>query len=78
MRGKIGLLMIKAVVFDFDSTLADYFWTDKQAISKRHELANIVIPLNEFFEKSGDIVSELYQEDNDYGSSIHEARLKAT
>jgi len=70
--------MIKAVIFDFDSTLVDYHYGDKKAIDKVGELLPDKINKSLLYEKSGDIIWQFYKDGFDHGSNVHEFRLKRT
>ena len=70
--------MIKAVIFDFDSTLVDYHYGDEKAINKVIEMLPEKIDKRVFYERSGEYIRQFYNNGIDYGSEIHKMRLKKT
>lgn len=71
-------MKIKALIFDFDNTLVDYYYGDKLAITQLLKLIPKEIDEDKFYERSGDLLGAAYQSNKDLGSAIHKYRLEAT
>jgi HAD superfamily hydrolase (TIGR01549 family) len=69
--------MIRAVIFDFDSTLVDYYKSDRNGIYALTSILPIKVDPNDFWEKSGDILVDIYK-DGIVGSDVHYERIKRT
>jgi HAD superfamily hydrolase (TIGR01549 family) len=70
--------MIKAIIFDFDSTLVDYNYSDQKAIQNVLSLLPPTINHHEFFNISGDYISEAYDIGLQKGKEIQKYRLEKT
>ena len=70
--------MIEAIIFDFDSTLTDYHYSDTKAIFDVVSLLPKSIDRNLFLQRSGEIISQIYDEMMFIGSEVHELRLNRT
>lgn len=70
--------MINAIIFDFDSTLVDYHFSDSQAIDRVISLLPGKVNRDDFLEHSGEIIRQFYCIGEHLGSGIHEARLRKT
>lgn len=70
--------MIESIIFDFDSTLVDYHFSDTKAIHKVASLISEDIDKLQFLEKSGEIIVDLYNSGAVLGSKVHRERLVRT
>ncbi len=77
MREQERFFVIKAVIFDFDMTLVDYMKSDYHAMCAVASIGPKKIDATEFWNKSGDILEHIYNE-NITGSAIHSERLIRT
>jgi HAD superfamily hydrolase (TIGR01509 family) len=66
----------RAVIFDFDSTLADFHAGDDAAIRRVMELAGCGAGFDEFQDYSVSVLYRVYNDGEDYGGNIHRFRLR--
>ena len=70
--------MIKAILFDFDSTLVDYPHGDTLALRKVLERSGLSVSLDEFRDYSGDVLRAIYDNKTILRQNIHAYRLQET
>ncbi len=70
--------MIKGVIFDFDMTLVDYNYSDRAALSRVLEVSGLQVGIDEFWEKSGEVIENAFTSNRLAGVNIHEFRLAET
>ncbi len=70
--------MIESIIFDFDSTLVDYHYSDTKAIHKVASLISEDIDKSQFLEKSGEIIVDICNSGAVLGSEVHKERLVRT
>ena len=70
--------MLDSIIFDFDSTLVDYHYSDTQALNRVVDMLPIKIDNDQFRNKSGEIICQLYDQGLRLGSKVHKERLKIT
>ena len=69
--------MKRAIVFDFDMTLVDFYIVDRKAVLSIIENSINCIPKDEFYERSGEIIWEFYNKGIRFGDGIHKKRVEA-
>ena len=67
---------IRAVIFDFDSTLVDFHAGDDAAIRRVMELSGCRAGFDEFQDYSVSVLYRVYNDGVDYGGNIHRFRLR--
>jgi putative hydrolase of the HAD superfamily len=70
--------MCNAIVFDFDSTLVDYHYSDDLAIAKVLSMLPKKIAQNEFCDYSVNVLLDIYNSGQKFDENIHKYRLKRT
>lgn len=70
--------MIKAVIFDFDSTLVDYHYSDDKAIEEVVALLSTTIDYSDFLNTSGIFIEEAFDNGLVNGEDIQKYRLTKT
>lgn len=70
--------MIKAIIFDFDSTLVDYHYSDQSAIKNVLSILPNAIDYYGFLNKSGEFIMEAFDIGLIKGEEIQKYRLEKT